>query len=191
MKVRWIAAGALAAAALTAIPAQAGIIDRIFGGGYDSRGRYRDYGYQRSQYARSAGFDRGYRDGLKHGRKDGDKGRSFYVARDGDYRHGDNGYHREYGPRYEYSAGYRDGYQEGYRRGYGEYARGYGYYDRYGNGRYRDDGYYGRGRYDDRYRNDRYRDDRYRDDRYRDGRDGYYDRDGRFHPYDDYIYEIR
>lgn len=176
--MRWIAAGAVAAAALTAIPAQAGIIELIFGGGYDSRGRYRDYGYYGGQYARSAGFDRGYQDGLKHGRKDGDKGRSFYVARDSDYRHADHGYHRDYGPRYEYSIGYRDGYQEGYRRGYAEYARGYGYY-----GRYPDDGYYGRGRYDDRYRNDRYRyDDRYRD--------GYYDRDGRFHPYDDYIYEV-
>jgi hypothetical protein len=178
MRVRRIAAGAVVAAALTVIPAQAGVIDVIFGRGrYD---RYRDYGYQRSQYARSAGYDRGYRDGLKHGRKDGDKGRSFYVARDGDFRDADNGYHREYGPRYEYSTGYRDGYQEGYRRGYAEYGRGY-----YGNRHYGNDGYYGRSRYDDRYRNDRYRDDRYRD-----GRDGYYDRDGRFHPYDDYIYEI-
>ena len=171
MRVKWIAAGAVAAAALTAMPARAGVSDLIFGGGYDSRGRYRDYGYQRSQYARSAGFDRGYQDGVKHGRKDGDKGRSFYLARDSDYRDADNGYHREYGPRYEYSAGYRDGYQEGYRRGYGEYARGYD--GRYPNDRHRNDGYrnggYG-GRYDDRYRN---------------GRDGYYDRDGRFHPYDD------
>jgi hypothetical protein len=175
MKVRWIASGAVVAAALTAIPAQAGIIDLIFGGG--RYGRYRDYGYQRSQYVRSAGYDRGYRDGLKHGRKDGDKGRSFYVARDGDFRDADNGYRREYGPRYEYSSGYRDGYQEGYRRGYAEYGRGY-----YGNGRYRNDGYYGRDRYDGRYRSD----GRYRND----DRDGYYDRDGRFHPYDDYIYEI-
>jgi len=176
MKVRWIAASAVAAAALTGIPAQAGVIDLIFGGGrYD---RYRDYGYQRSQYARSAGYDRGYRDGLKHGRKDGDKGRSFYVARDSDFRDADNGYHRQYGPRYEYSTGYRDGYQEGYRRGYAEYGRAY--YGGYGNGRYRNDGSYGRGRYDDRYRNDGRYDDR----------DGYYDRDGRFHPYDDRIYEV-
>ena len=171
MKVSWIAAGALATAALTAIPAQAGVIDLIFGNGYDRRGRYRDYGYDGRQYARSAGFDRGYRDGLKHGQKDGDKGRSFYVARDGDYRDADNGYHREYGPRYEYSTGYRDGYQEGYRRGYAQYSRGY--FGRYPNDRYRNEGYYGRDRYDDRYRND---------DR---NRDGYYDRDGRFHPYDD------
>jgi peptidyl-prolyl cis-trans isomerase-like 4 len=172
MRVRWMAAAAVVAATLTAIPAQAGVIDLIFGRGrYD--GRYRDYGYQRSRYARSAGFDRGYRDGLKHGRKDGDKGRSFYVARDNDFRDADNGYHREYGPRYEYSTGYRDGYQEGYRRGYAEYGRRY--YGGYGNGRYHDD---------------RYRNDRYRDDRYRDPRDGYYDRDGRFHPYDDYIYEV-
>src|SRR2546425_405516 len=68
----------------------------------------------------------------------------------------------------------------GSRAGYAGCRRGY-----YGTGRYRDDGYYGRSRYDDRYRNDRYRDDRYRD-----GRDGCYDRDGRFHPYDDYIYEV-
>jgi hypothetical protein len=164
MKVTWIAAGAVAASALTAIPAQAGIIDLIFGGGYDRRGRYRD-GYQRSQYTRGRGFDRGYRDGANHGRKDGDKGRSFYVARDNDFRDADNGYRRDYGPRYEYARGYRDGYEEGYRRGYAEYGREY-----YGRGRYRDDGYYGRGRNGDR--------------------DGYYDRDGRFHPYDDdVIYE--
>jgi len=165
MKVTWIAAGAVAASALTAIPAQAGIIELIFGGGYDRRGRYRDYGYQRNQYTRGRGFDRGYRDGVKHGRKDGDKGRGFYVARDNDFRDADNGYRRDYGPRYEYARGYRDGYEEGYRRGYAEYGRGY-----YGRGRYRDDGYYGRGRNGDR--------------------DGYYDRDGRFHPYDDdVIYE--
>ena len=165
MRAKWIAAGAVVAAALTAIPAQAGVIEVLFGGGYDGRGRYGDYGYQGGGYARSAGFDRGYRDGLNHGRKDGDKGRSFSVARDSDYRDADNGYHRDYGPRFEYSAGYRNGYEEGYRRGYGEYARSYG---RYPSDRYRYDG----------------RDPRY-DDRYRDGRDGYYDRDGRFHPYND------
>ena len=174
MSVRWIAAGAVAASALTAIPAQAGVVEWIFGGGYDGRGRYRDYGYQGIQYTRSRGFDRGYRDGLKHGRKDGDKGRSFYVARDNDFRDADNGYHRDYGPRREYARGYRDGYDEGYRRGYAEYGRRY-----YGRDRYRYDGYGRDRRYDDRYR------DR---DRY-DERDGYYDRDGRFHPYDDVIYE--
>jgi len=173
MKLTWIAAGAVAASALTAIPAQAGIIELIFGGGYDRRGRYRDYGYQSSQYTRGRGFDRGYRDGVKHGRKDGDKGRSFYVARDNDFRDADNGYRRDYGPRYEYARGYRDGYEEGYRRGYAEYGRGH-----YGRGRYRDDGYY-------RGRNDGRSDDRYR----RDDRDGYYDRDGRWRPYDDVIYE--
>jgi hypothetical protein len=166
MTVRWIAAGAVATAALTAMPAQAGVFDFIFGSSYD--GRYGSYGYQGRQYTRSRGFDRGYRDGLKHGRKDGDKGRSFNVRRDDDFRDADNGYHREYGPRYEYARGYRDGYQEGYRRGYAEYGRGYGYYG----GRGRDDGY-GRGRYDER--------------------DGYYDRNGRWHPYDDRdrIYERR
>jgi hypothetical protein len=153
MSVRWIAAGAVAAAALTAVPADAGIIDVIFGGG----SRYRDYGYQSRQYTRSRGFDRGYRDGVKHGRKDGDKGRSFNVRRDGDYRDADNGYRRDYGPRYEYARGYRDGYEEGYRRGYAEYSRGY-----YGRGRYRDDGYYDRGRYDRYDHRDRiYERDRY------------------------------
>jgi hypothetical protein len=164
MSVRWIAAGAVVAAALTAMPAQAGIFD-IFGSG--DEGRYRDYGYQGRQYTRSRGFDRGYQDGLKHGRKDGDKGRSFNVRRDDDFRDADNGYRREYGPRNEYARGYRGGYEEGYRRGYAEYGGGYGNYG----GRDRGDGYYGRGRYDER--------------------DGYYDRNGRWHPYDDRIYERR
>src|SRR5438093_10152400 len=99
MKTRWMAAGVLAAAALTALPAQAGIFDGIFGSDhrYPRRGRYGEHGYEQSQYTRGMGYERGFRDGLKHGRKDWDKRRGFNFAHDNDYRDADNGYRSSYG----------------------------------------------------------------------------------------------
>jgi hypothetical protein len=163
MTARWLTAGAVAVAALTGLASRAQA-----DGPY---GRYPSYGYQRDQYTRSAGFDRGFNDGLKHGRKDGDKRRAFNVARDDDFRDADNGYHSSYGPRFIYAAGYRDGYRAGYSRGYAssDYGRYY-----YGRGGYRD-GYY-RGDRDGYYRGDR-------DGYYRGDRDGYYDSEGRYHRY--------
>jgi len=125
MKVTWMAAAVLAAAALTTVPAQAQVYGR-----YDGRGRNGSYGYERSQYTRGMGFDRGFRDGLKHGRKDGDKHRSFSVARDSDFRDADNGYHRDYGNRDFYRRSFREGFRAGYAQGYNRYARNPGYYRR-------------------------------------------------------------
>jgi len=166
MKVNgMVVVGGLVAAALAGLPARA-----LADGPYDTYGRYGtygSYGYQQTQYARSAGFDRGFQDGLKHGRKDGDKRRAFNVARDDDFRDADNGYNSSFGPRFQYSTGYRDGYREGYRRGYA--SSDYGRY------------YYGRGGYGDSYRGDR--DGNYGGGYYRGDRDGYYDSNGRYHRY--------
>jgi hypothetical protein len=68
-------------------------------------------------------FARGYSDGFKQGMNDG-RGRHAYNAiNHGDYRDGDNGYYRSYGPRdaykNNYRSGYRSGYEEGYRNGTG------------------------------------------------------------------------
>jgi hypothetical protein len=144
------ASGVLALAGLAA-PAEALDLHVIFGG----NGRYyRDPG--------RIAYDEGYRDGINKGQRDGRKGDHFNFWRHGDYRDADDGYHREFGPRYAYQRAYRRGFEAGYRRSFATYARhGYpprGYYGRdgYGDDRYRD-----RGRYDDR---DRYRyddDDRY------------------------------
>jgi hypothetical protein len=143
------AAGALTMMALAA-PAWARDDDRRYRGDY-GRGAY------------GVGYERGYHEGAQEGSRDARGGRRFEYWREGRYRDGDHGYRSSYGPRWEYTRGFRRGYEEGYRRGYASrrdiYENGrYGY----GDGRYRDDGYR-----DDRYRDDRYRDDRYRDDRYR------------------------
>jgi hypothetical protein len=114
----------------------------------DDDRRYRgDYG--RGDYGRGAygvGYESGYHEGAKEGARDARGGRRFEYWREGRYRDGDHGYRSSYGPRWEYTRGFRRGYEEGYRRGYASRR------DIYENGRYGDG---------------RYRDDRYRDDRYR------------------------
>lgn len=109
---RLFAAGVLAAGVWVATPACAT-------GYYGSYGGQRDY----RDFERVA-YDNGYREGLKHGREDGEHRRDFRVDRDGDYRHADEGYHREYGDRELYRTAFRRGYEAGYREGY---ARETGY----------------------------------------------------------------
>jgi len=89
------------------------------------RARYRDYRYETD--TRSIGFEKGYEDGLKHGRKDGNRGETFEFTHDKRFRQGDHGYRSSYGPRFEYVRGYRRGYEQGYRDGYEgyRYARGH------------------------------------------------------------------
>jgi len=98
--------------------------------GRGDRERVRDHRYD-SPAIRIA-FDKGYSDGLRRGRHDGDHRDRFDPARDGRYRQGDHGYRSSYGPRYDYVRGYRDGFEQGYRDGYSAYARGYGRNDGYG-----------------------------------------------------------
>lgn len=164
----------------------------------DQYGRYaraRDYRYE--SYAGRIGFEKGYEDGLKHGRKDGDHGETYEPTHDRKYRNGDHGYKSSYGPRSQYVRSYRRGYEQGYRDGYEAYAYADGHRGRsrrgYGS---RDGGYYGRDDGDYRRRDGSYAQypfdayDYQRDGRHRhEGRSGWcnadhrYDRDGR-------IYEI-
>jgi hypothetical protein len=146
MKAVGWAVGALALAGLAA-PAEALDWRDIYGGGDRY---YRDPG--------RIAYDEGYRDGVNKGDKDGRKRDRFNPWRHGDFRDADDGYHREFGPKYSYQRVYRRGFEDGYRRAYGRY--GYGYrdgYDRdrgYGRNGYDYDRYRYRDRYDDRYRYD-------------------------------------
>ena len=141
MKALGWAAGALTLLGLAA-PAHAVDWRSIFG---------RDDGYYRYRHepGRRA-YEEGFRDGVDKGERDGKRGERYSLRRHGDYRDADDGYRREYGPRYQYQRVYRQGFEEGYRRAYGTYAR-YDRYDRYDRyGRDRDyDRYRDRGRYDD------------------------------------------
>ena len=172
MRIMWMAAGALAVAGLTALPAVAQW--GVFGGNRDDRARRHDRRgdvYGRSDAAYRYGYERGFGDGIDHGAKDGDKRHDFNFAHSRDYRNGDKGYKSSYGPKYDYIAGYRSGYEEGYATGY----------DQPGHGRGRR-AIHRRNRGDDG--RDGYYDERGRFHPYDDRRDGYYDREGRYHPGD-------
>lgn len=114
---------------------------------YGRGARARD---DRYSYVARIASEKGYEDGLKRGRRDGDHRDRFDPTRDGKYRDGDHGYRSSYGPRYEYVRAYRRAFEEGYRDGFAPYAAN-------GRGRYRNGGSYGRDGY---YRGDpRYDDD--------------------------------
>ncbi len=66
-----------------------------------------------------AGYDKGYNDGFDKGRDDARHDRRADPYRQGWYRDGDRGYHREYGPKDAYIASYRDGFLSGYAAAYG------------------------------------------------------------------------
>jgi len=91
---------------------------------YERDGRYR--GSRHETAASRIGFDKGYEDGLRRGRDDGEDGDRYDVTRDGKYRDGDHGYRSSYGSRYTYVRSYRSGFELGYQDGYEPYARGRG-----------------------------------------------------------------
>jgi hypothetical protein len=88
---------------------------------YDRSGRVRDSRYE--TYGGRIGFERGYEDGLKRGRDDGQDGDQYDVTRDGKYRDGDHGYRSSYGPRSEYVHSYRSGFEMGYQDGFSPYLQ--------------------------------------------------------------------
>jgi hypothetical protein len=93
------------------------------------------------QSARRAGYENGYRDGLKRGEQAARDRKAFNAQLERDYRDATNGYNRSYGDRERYRDDYRGGFAQGYRDGYSRDARGGGYgqypqqYPGYGNGR--------------------------------------------------------
>jgi len=137
MKATWWGAGMLAAALLAA-PTDARADDDRWG-----RPSWRGGLFSRHD-AFGEGYERGFRDGAKHGQKDARKRRGFDFRHEDDYWEADNGYKRSYGSRREYAAGYRHGYREGYEEAHYS-AGGHGRYDRY-------DPPYGSWRYDPRHR---------------------------------------
>ena len=131
-----VLATALALAATTTAEAQ--------WGGRDSRPS--SYGYGSYTEVRRLAYDRGFREGLKEGEKDGRRRDAYQFQDERDFQRADRGYHRRYGDITYYRQAFRSGFAEGYQRGYRRYAgSGYG---AYGGGRYEDRGYGYPGRVD-------------------------------------------
>ena len=123
---------ALAIAVAAPASAQWGRVDSRPGSGYPSD-------------VRRIAYDRGFREGVIEGEKDGRSRDPYRYQDEGDFRRADVGYDRSYGDRDRYRQLFRQGFAEGYSEGYRRYS------GRYGNGRYDDRGYgYPSGR------NDRY-----------------------------------
>ena len=107
------------------------------------------YGAGPYSEVRRIAFDRGYREGVVEGQKDGQSRDPFRYQDEGDYRRGDVGYNRSYGDREFYRQAFRAGFADGYTDGYRRYNR-----VPYGNDRYNGPAYgggYGYPGRDDRY----------------------------------------
>jgi hypothetical protein len=84
-----------------------------------------DY-YSRHDEAREHGYRNGFRDGLRAGQYDADRGRHFNFKND-DWEDS-RGFEHWMGSKGHYKSAYRVGFERGYRRGYGyDYDR---YHDR-------------------------------------------------------------
>lgn len=83
------------------------------------------YGDARAPYyeARRAAYDNGYREGIKHGERDGRRGENFAYSHDRNFQRADKGYSRHYGSIDQYRQSFRAGYAEGYREAYSRYSR--------------------------------------------------------------------
>jgi hypothetical protein len=103
------------------------------------------YGYPSD--VRRIAYDRGFREGVTEGEKDGRSRDPYRYQDEGDFRNADVGYNRSYGDRDRYRQVFRQGFADGYAEGYRRYS------GRYSNGRYDDRGYGYPGGYG---RNDRY-----------------------------------
>jgi len=81
-----------------------------------------DY-YNRHDEAREHGLQNGYRDGLRAGQIDSERGRRFKFKND-DWEDS-RGYEHWMGNHGQYKQAYREGYERGYRRAYGNYSDRY------------------------------------------------------------------
>jgi len=66
----------------------------------------------------STAYDRGYREGVQQGERDGRDGRNPQFERSSVYRDADRGYQDRYGNRDQYQNEFRRGFASGYREGY-------------------------------------------------------------------------
>lgn len=111
----------LAASAFLAVP-QAAAAQSAWMRAPGPEARYAEA--QSSYYeARRAAYDRGYREGVRHGEQDARRGDRFYYQDERDFQRGDKGYHRSYGNRDQYRQIFRDGFATGYSNGYSRLSR--------------------------------------------------------------------
>jgi hypothetical protein len=116
MRMNWV--GALALAAISFAPVASFADDYYQDHGWQDRDRHDNNAYQR-------GVDRGQEEGRHEGWNDGRNRERFDVWGQGDYRNGDKGYKRWYGPRSVYVDGFRRGYEDAYRQAYRAAAERY------------------------------------------------------------------
>ena len=117
-----------------AVPAHAQWVEQSGRGRYDA-----------SAEVRRAAYDRGFREGLTEGEKDGRSRDPFRYDDERDFQRGTVGYDRRYGNVERYQFIFREGFVDGYTQGYERYAPR-SRNDRYGSGRY-GGGRYGTGPY--------------------------------------------
>lgn len=101
----------------------------------------RDSGYGYGVDVRRIAFERGFREGVVEGERDGRSRAAFRYQDERDFQRADIGYNRSYGDPERYRVNFRSGFVEGYSEGYRRYARGS--YGRYGGGSYGAPGYGG------------------------------------------------
>lgn len=89
-------------------------------GGYGNYGNS-GYGYGGSYELRQTALNAGYNEGVRAGRNDRSRGRSYNYADEGTYRDATKDYNSRYGDRELYRQYFRQGYVNGYTDGY----RGY------------------------------------------------------------------
>ena len=106
--------------------------------------RQPSYGYSPYAEVRRVAYDRGYREGVQEGEKDGRSRDGFRYQDERDYQRADAGYQRSYGDIDRYRQAFRAGFADGYSSGFARYDRR-GAPGRYDNGRYGNpQGQYGR-----------------------------------------------
>ncbi|CAN5861353.1 hypothetical protein BH24ACI5_BH24ACI5_21160 [soil metagenome] len=97
-----------------------------------------DTRYGSSVDVRRVAYDRGYREGVIEGERDGRNREPFSYQNERDFQRATIGYHRSYGDPERYRLNFRAGFADGYDQGYRRYARGnygrdsYGRDSRYG-----------------------------------------------------------
>lgn len=99
-----------------------------------------DTRYGSSVDVRRVAYDRGYREGVIEGERDGRHREPFSYQNERDFQRATIGYNRSYGDPERYRLNFRAGFADGYDQGYRRYARG-----RDGQGGYGAPGYGGYG----------------------------------------------
>ena len=83
------------------------------------------YGYGSTSEVRRIAYDRGYREGITEGEKDGRSRDAYRYEDERDFQRADIGYYRSYGDPERYRVNFRSGFVEGYADGYRRYGGGY------------------------------------------------------------------